>query len=458
MLTGKTNEERIWNYLTAAGMTDCGAAGLMGNLYAESGLIPANLQNTYEKKLGYTDAAYTAAVDSGAYTNFGDDGAGYGIAQWTHPDRKPKLLAFAKAAGKSVGDLETQLAFLVHELGGSFPAVLSALKTAKTVRAASDVVLLKFERPANQGEAVKQKRAQYGQVYFDKYATGQKPEKGNGNMGYSNSQLASCTRISPNRNSPRNHAIDRISIHCVVGQCTVERIGEIFAPASRKASSNYGVGLDGRVGLYVEERDRSWCTSSAANDNRAVTIEVASDTANPYAVTAKAYAALLDLCTDICQRNGKKKLLWFGNKDKTLAYVPKADEMVLTVHRWFANKACPGEYLYSRHGEIAAEVTRRLADSPAIAAVDKLARLGVINSPDYWKQAVKSGAVKYLDTLLVKAAAKITKTGPRSSTPENGIGSLVEAGVINTPEYWLEHYRDYPSLGALLCALGGAVK
>ena len=458
MLTGKTNEERIWNYLTAAGMTDCGAAGLLGNLYAESGLIPANLQNTYEKKLGYTDAAYTAAVDSGAYTNFGDDGAGYGIAQWTHPDRKPKLLAFAKAAGKSVGDLETQLAFLVHELGGSFPAVLSALKTAKTVRAASDVVLLKFERPANQGEAVKQKRAQYGQVYFDKYATGQKPEKGNGNMGYSNSQLASCTRISPNRNSPRNHAIDRISIHCVVGQCTVERIGEIFAPASRKASSNYGVGLDGRVGLYVEERDRSWCTSSAANDNRAVTIEVASDTANPYAVTAKAYAALLDLCTDICQRNGKKKLLWFGNKDKTLDYVPKADEMVLTVHRWFANKACPGEYLYSRHGEIAAEVTRRLADSPAIAAVDKLARLGVINSPDYWKQAVKSGAVKYLDTLLVKAAAKITKTGPRSSTPENGIGSLVEAGVINTPEYWLEHYRDYPSLGALLCALGGAVK
>ena len=238
----------------------------------------------------------------------------------------------------------------------------------------------------------------------------------------------------------------------------MERIGEIFAPASRKASSNYGVGLDGRVGLYVEERDRSWCTSSAANDNRAVTIEVASDTAQPYAVTAKAYAALLDLCTDICQRNGKKKLLWFGNKDKTLAYVPKADEMVLTVHRWFANKACPGEYLYSRHGEIAAEVTRRLADSPAIAAVDKLARLGVINSPDYWKQAVKSGAVKYLDTLLVKAAAKITKTGPRSSTPENGIGSLVEAGVINTPEYWLEHYRDYPSLGALLCALGGAVK
>ncbi len=106
MLTGKTNEEKIWNYLTAAGMNACGAAGMMGNLYAESGLIPTNLQNTCEKKLGYTDAAYTAAVDSGAYTNFAKDSAGYGRAQWTYHTRKAALLAFAKAAGKSVGDLE----------------------------------------------------------------------------------------------------------------------------------------------------------------------------------------------------------------------------------------------------------------------------------------------------------------------------------------------------------------
>ena len=172
MLTGKTNEEKIWNYLTAAGLNACGAAGLMGNLYAESGLIPTNLQNTYEKKLGYTDAAYTAAVDSGAYTNFAKDGAGYGLAQWTYHTRKAALLAFAKAAGKSVGDLETQLAFLVHELESSFSAVLSTLKTAKTIEAASNAVLLKFERPANQGEAVKLKRVQYGQVYYDKFAKG----------------------------------------------------------------------------------------------------------------------------------------------------------------------------------------------------------------------------------------------------------------------------------------------
>ena len=178
MLTGKTNEERIWNYLTAAGMTACGAAGLMGNLYAESGLIPANLQNTYEKKLGYTDAAYTAAVDSGAYTNFAKDSAGYGLAQWTYHTRKAALLAFAKAAGKSVGDLETQLAFLVHELRESYKLVHYVLVTATDVKTASNVVLLQFERPADQGDAVKLKRAQYGQVYYDKFAAKQAAEGG----------------------------------------------------------------------------------------------------------------------------------------------------------------------------------------------------------------------------------------------------------------------------------------
>lgn len=177
----------------------------------------------------------------------------------------------------------------------------------------------------------------------------------------SNSKLVSYTKISPNKTKSRKYPITRISIHCVVGQCTVESLGNVFAPTSRKASSNYGVGKDGRIGMYVEECDRSWCTSSSDNDNRAVTIETASDTTHPYAVTDAAYAGLLDLCTDICERNGKKKLLWFADKKKTLAYKPADDEMVLTVHRWFANKSCPGEYLYSRHGEIAAEVTRRLS-------------------------------------------------------------------------------------------------
>lgn len=176
----------------------------------------------------------------------------------------------------------------------------------------------------------------------------------------SNSPLVSYKKISPNKSSPRNHAIDTITIHCVVGQCTVETIGNIFAPTSRQASSNYGVGLDGKIGMYVEEKDRSWCTSSASNDNRAITIEVASDTKEPYAVNQKAYAALLDLVTDICKRNGIKKLVWSTNKNERVNHLNGCN---MTVHRDYANKSCPGKYLYDRHGEIAAEVNKRLGAS-----------------------------------------------------------------------------------------------
>ena len=166
------------------------------------------------------------------------------------------------------------------------------------------------------------------------------------------------TKISPNRTQNRNHEIDTITIHCVVGQCSVQTLGEVFAPTSRQASSNYGVGYDGKIGMYVEEKDRSWCSSNAANDHRAVTIEVASDTAEPYAVNDKAYAAMLDLVTDICKRNGIKKLVWSANKNDRVNHLNGCN---MTVHRDYANKACPGTYLYERHGEIAAEVNKRLA-------------------------------------------------------------------------------------------------
>lgn len=169
-LIGKTNEEKIWNYFKAQGMTEAGAAGLMGNLFDESGLIPTNLQNSYEKKLGYTDATYTAAVDNGAYSNFVRDGAGYGLAQWTYWSRKEALLAYAKAAGKSIGDLEVHLGFLMKELSESYRAVLATLKTTTSVRAASDVVMLQFERPADQSEEAKARRAEYGQTYYNKFA------------------------------------------------------------------------------------------------------------------------------------------------------------------------------------------------------------------------------------------------------------------------------------------------
>ena len=182
-------------------------------------------------------------------------------------------------------------------------------------------------------------------------------------MAYTNSKLVAYTKLSPNHSGQRTMSIDRISPHCVVGQCTAEGLGEWFEAASTKASSNYGIDKDGRVGLYVEEKNRSWCTSSNANDQRAITIECASDKVEPYTMNDKVYATLITLCTDICQRNGKKKLLWFADKDKTLNYTPAADEMVITVHRWFANKSCPGEWLYSRLSDLAAKVTANLGGS-----------------------------------------------------------------------------------------------
>lgn len=168
----------------------------------------------------------------------------------------------------------------------------------------------------------------------------------------SNSPLVDYVKISPNKYTGRTHAIDTITPHCVVGQVTVEALGNLFAQASRKASSNYGVGKDGRIGMYVEEKDRSWCSSNAANDARAITIEIASDTAHPYAITDAAYKATVKLCADICQRNGIKELKW--KADKSL--IGQVDKQNITVHRWFANKACPGDYIYNRLGQIASEV------------------------------------------------------------------------------------------------------
>ena len=184
-------------------------------------------------------------------------------------------------------------------------------------------------------------------------------------MAYTNSSLVSYTKLSPNHSGQRTHSIDRITPHCVVGQCSVETLGNIFLPTSRQASCNYGIGVDGRVGMYVEEKNRSWCSSSSANDQRAITIECASDTTEPYAFKDVVYQKLITLCVDICKRNGKKKLLWLGDKDKTLSYEPKSDEMVLTVHRWFANKSCPGNWMYARMGDLANKVTAALGGSTA---------------------------------------------------------------------------------------------
>ncbi len=235
-----------------------------------------------------------------------------------------------------------------------------------------------------------------------RYDLTQYDRKGEEDM--SNSPLVSYTKISPNKTSPRNHAIDTVTIHCVVGQCTVETLGGIFAPTSRGASSNYGIGPDGRIGMYVEEKDRSWCSSNAANDNRAITIEVASDTTHPYAVTDAAYNALIELLADICKRNGIKALKWQADKN----LVGQVDKQNMTVHRWFANKSCPGDYLYNRHGAIAAAVNGKLTSAGSNTETNAGKILYRVQTGAY---SVKANAEKQLqkvkaagfDTYMVKS-------------------------------------------------------
>lgn len=176
----------------------------------------------------------------------------------------------------------------------------------------------------------------------------------------SNSKLVTYTLLSPNHSGKRTHAIDRITPHCVVGKLTASGICGCFTKSSVRASCNYGIGKDGDIGLCVDEGNRSWCTSSNANDQRAVTIECASGSTYPYAIPEATIKSLIKLMVDICQRNNKKKLLWFGDKNKTLAYNPKSDEMVVTAHRWFAAKECPGADMYGRMTEIVAEVNKLL--------------------------------------------------------------------------------------------------
>lgn len=171
----------------------------------------------------------------------------------------------------------------------------------------------------------------------------------------SNSSLISYTKISPNRTSPRKKPIRKITIHHMAGNLTVEQCGAVFAPTSRKASSNYGIGTDGRIGMYVEEKDRAWTSSSPDNDNQAVTIEVANSTLGPnWTVSDKAMASLIDLCVDICKRNGIQRLNFTGDKTGNL-----------TMHCYFKSTLCPGPYLKSKFPYIASEVNKRLGTEAA---------------------------------------------------------------------------------------------
>ena len=182
-LTWGNTERSLYAFFKGKGLSDNGIFGLFGNIYAESAMNPKNLQQSYEKKLGFTDDTYTAAVDSGAYGNFVKDAAGYGLAQWTYWSRKQAMLAYHRAAGVSIGDLMTQAGFLYKELSENYTGVLRTLETASSIREASDAVLLKFECPADTGTSVQEKRASYGKQYEELF----KKQGGGNKMAYSRS-------------------------------------------------------------------------------------------------------------------------------------------------------------------------------------------------------------------------------------------------------------------------------
>ena len=353
---------RIRDFLMRQGLTIEGVYGLMANIYCESGFRANNAQNSCMTRLGMTDETYTAKVNSGEYKDFVVDRIGYGICQWTSSGRKSGLLNYAKEQNKSIADETLQLNYLMTELKTSYKAVFNMLTISHDISECAKYVMTKFERPANQSNENQNKRASYGIQLFNDL----EEKKGSDNiMGYTNSPLVTYTKISPNKTSPRNHTIDCITIHCMAGNLTVETCGSVFAKESRKASSNYGIGTDGRIAMYVEEKDRSWCSSNSANDNRAITIEVANDGGAPdWHVSDKAMDSLIKLCADICKRNNIKELKWSTNKSDRVNHKNGCN---MTVHRDFAAKACPGAYLYEKHGYIADEVNKLLGNNSSLS-------------------------------------------------------------------------------------------
>ena len=228
-------------------------------------------------------------------------------------------------------------------------------------------------------------------------------------------QLKHETMLSPACSKGRaGRTIDRITPHCVVGQCAAKNVALSWRNTNRQCSSNYVIGKDGELLLVVDEANRSWCSSSADNDNRAVTIECASDMTHPYAMNSKVYNKLVDLCVDICKRNYKKKLIWIADQKTALAYHPADDEMLITVHRWFANKACPGDWLYNRLGQLARTVTQRLNST---------------NKKTLYRVQVGAFTVKLNATLYL---AKVKKAGfPEAFITKDGKFYRVQIGAFS---------------------------
>jgi N-acetyl-anhydromuramyl-L-alanine amidase AmpD len=359
-----SNDDQIWFFLKSKDLNDYACAGIIGNLFCESGNRPNNLQNSYEKILGMDDVTYTAKVNSGEYANFVHDSAGYGLAQWTYWSRKQGLLDFIKKRGVSIDDLFGQLDWLWCEMTAN-TTLINELRSCQSVYEATKIFMCEFERPADQSESAIQRRASYSQQFYNKYA-GSKPQEDDTDMGvtYSNSPLAT-DHVDLNKNSnPRNATykegcynptgvINKIALHHMAGVMSARQCAEMHKKSSG-ASANYYVGKDGEICLGVDESRRAWTTGSRECDSYAVTIECSnSQNGEPWLVSDKSYNATVRLIADICKRNGIKRVNFTGDKSGNLV-----------MHKWYQATACPGTYLSGKFGDIANKVNEILGANP----------------------------------------------------------------------------------------------
>ena len=351
-----SNDDQIWFFLKSKDFNDYACAGIIGNLFCESGNRPNNLQNSYEKILGMDDVTYTAKVNSGEYTNFVHDSAGYGLAQWTYWSRKQGLFDFIKKRGVSIDDLFGQLDWLWCEMTAN-TTLINELRSCQSVYESTKIFMCEFERPADQSENAIQRRANYSQQFYNKYA-GSKPQEDDTDMGvtYSNSPLAT-DHVDLNKNSNLRNAtykegcynptgvIDKIVLHHMAGKMTARACAQMHYNTNG-ASANYYIGYDGEICLGVDESRRAWTTGSRECDSYAVTIECSNDiNKEPWTVSDKSYNATIRLIADICKRNGIKRVNFTGDKSGNLV-----------MHKWYAATACPGTYLSGKFGDIANKV------------------------------------------------------------------------------------------------------
>lgn len=380
----------IYNFFKAKGFKEFTIAGLLGNWLVESFLRSDNAQNSYMNKFGETDESYTKKVDEGTWkrpdtgATFSADAIGYGLAQWTYPDRKAGLLELCKSIGVSISNMAAQCEYAYREITRS-KSLVEELRQASSPEEAAVILMVKYEKPESKDDPEKQKiRADYARMFYDDFVAldcivddRQTNEKA---PNHTKSPLTDLTMLSPNHSGQRKYDVTRITPHCTAVSVTAKRIGEIFAPTSRNASCNYGIGNDLKIVCCVEEQNRSWCSSSADNDNKAITVECSSSNVAPYPFDNGVFDKLVDLCVDICRRYGKTVLLWIPDKNTALSYVVKDNEMLLTVHRWFAAKACPGDWMMARMAELASRVTQMLNQNIIVPM-----------ETDYIEYVVKSG-------------------------------------------------------------------